>query len=176
MTSPEPRTPAAHVPALAALLASAGISNGERAALKRMALDGPAPLALHRLLMAHVDDAWQGERWLADWRAVVCALAIQRDGGYNPATPFGHALAEARFAESRLERLLSARGDTSASGDTLRALALRAARQVAAKGIACDWRTFAELLFTHDSEYRERINTRIARDFYRTLQSANREE
>lgn len=170
MTSPEPRTPAAHVPALAALLKSAGISNGERAALKRMALDGPAPLALHRLVLAHVDDAWQGERWLADWRAVVCALAIQRDGGFNPATPFGRALAEARFAESRLERLLAA------SGDTLRALALRAARQVAAKGIACDWRTFAELLFTRDSENRERINTRIAREFYRTLQSAIREE
>lgn len=170
MTSPEPRTPAAHVPTLAALLVSAGISNGERAALKRMALDGPAPLALHRLLLAHVDDAWQGEYWLADWRAVVCALTIQRDGGFNPATPFGQALAEARFAESRLERLLAA------GGDTLRALALRAARQVAAKGIACDWRTFAELLFTRDSEYRERINTRIARDFYRTLQSANREE
>lgn len=170
MTNLEPRTPAAQVPTLAALLVSAGISNGERAALKRMALDGPAPLALHRLLLAHVDDAWQGERWLADWRAVVCALAIQRDGGYNPATPFGQALAEARFAESRLERLLSA------SGDTLRALALRAARQVEAKGIACDWRTFADLLFTRDSDIRERINTRIARDFYRTLQSANREE
>jgi CRISPR system Cascade subunit CasB len=169
MIDPEARTPAAHVPALAALLASAGISNGERAAFKRMALDGPAPLALHRLLLVHVDDAWQGERWFADWRAIVCALAIQRDGGFNPATPFGQALAEARFAESRLERLLAA------SGDTLRALALRAARQVAAKGIACDWRTFAELL-TCDPEYRERINIRIARDFYRTLQSANREE
>lgn len=170
MTSSEPRTPAAHVPALAAMLASAGTSNRERAALKRMALDGPAPLALHRLLLAQVDDAWQGERWLADWRAVVCALAIQRDGGYTPATPFGQALAEARFAESRLERLLAA------GGDTLRALALRAARQVAAKSIACDWRTFAELLFTRDAEYRERINIRIARDFYRTQQSANREE
>jgi len=121
-------------------------------------------------LLAHVDDAWQGERWLANWRAVLCALAIQRDGGFNPATPFGQALAEARFAERRLERLLSA------SGDTLRALALRAARQVAAKGIACDWRTFADLLFTPDDEQRERINTRIARDFYRTQQSANREE
>jgi len=170
MTNPEVHTPAAHVPALAALLASAGISNGERAALKRMALDGPAPLALHRLLLTHVDDAWQGERWLADWRAVVCTLAIQRDGGFNPAIPFGQALAKARFAESRLERLLSA------SGDTLRALSLRAARQVAAKGIACDWRTFADLLFASNPESRERINIRIARDFYRTLQSANQEK
>jgi CRISPR system Cascade subunit CasB len=174
MTNPEARTPAAHVPALAALLASTGISNGERAALKRMALDGPAPLALHRLMLAQIDKSWQAEHWLADWRTVVCALAIQRDGGYAPVTPFGQALAEARFAESRLERLLAA------SDDTLRTLALRAARQVAAKGIACDWRTFADLMFARASDIRERINTRIAHDFYRTLdklkQSANREE
>lgn len=172
MINPEARTPTAHVPALAALLASAGISNGERAALKRMALDGPAPLALHRLLLAQVDDRWQAERWLADWRTLICALAIQRDGGYNPAIPFGTALAETRFAESRLERLLAA------SDDTLRALALRAARQLAAKGIACDWRQFADLLFAGTPDFRERINIRIARDYYRTLhqQSANREE
>ncbi len=168
MTNPETRTPAAHVPALAALLSSAGISNGERAALKRMALDGPAPLALHRLMLAQVDEPWQGERWLPNWRAVICALAIQRDGGYNPAIPFGQALAEARFSESRLERLLAA------SDDTLRTLALRAARQVAAKGIAFDWRNFAELVFTAPDK-REHINTHIARYFYRTLdkQSTN---
>lgn len=164
MTTPEARTPAAQVPGLAALLASAGISNGERAALKRMALDGPAPLALHRLLLAQIDDQWQAERWITDWRTLICALAIQRDGGYNPATPLGAALGEARFAESRLERLLAA------SDDTLRTLALRAARQVAAKGIACDWRQFADLLFAGTPEFRERINTRIARDYYRTLQ------
>lgn len=173
MTTPEARTPAAHVPALAALLASTGISNGERAALKRMALDGPAPLALHRLLLAQVDDPRQDEQ-LADWRTLICALAIQRDGGYNPAMHFGTALAEARFAESRLERLLAA------SDDTLRALALRAARQVAAKGIACDWRQFADLLFAGTPDRRERINTDIARDYYRTLQknqqSTTREE
>lgn len=137
--------------------------NGERAALKRMALDGAAPLALHRLLLRHVDEAWQGERWLPDWRLLVCALAIQRDGGFDPARPLGQALAEARYAESRLERLLSA------DGDTLRALALRAARQIAAKGIACDWRHLADLLFATSPEARERINTRIARDYYRNL-------
>lgn len=168
MTSHEPRFPAAHIPALAALLASAGISKGERAALKRMALDGPAPLALHRLMLAQVDEPWQGEQWLPDWRVVICALAIQRDGGYNPGTPLGKALAEARFSESRLERLLAA------SNNTLRMLALRAARQVAAKGIACDWRSLAELVFARDPDFRERINIRIARDFYRSLEKLNR--
>jgi len=165
MTNPEARAPAAHVPALARVLASDSFPNGERAALKRMALDGPAPLALHRFLLRHVDEAWQGETWLAEWRTLICALALQREGGFDPQRPIGQALAEARFAESRLERLLVAHDDT------LRALALRTARQLSAKGIACDWRQFAELLFARNSDVRERINTRIARDFYRHLKT-----
>lgn len=163
MTTPESRTPAGHVPSLARVLASEALSNGERAALKRMALEGPAPLALHRFMLRHVDESWQSERWLPDWRAVICALALQRDGGFDPQRPFGQALAEAGFSESRLERLLAA------SGDTLRALSLRAARQLAAKGGACDWRQFAELIFSRDTDARERVNTKIARDFYRQL-------
>lgn len=163
MTLPEPRGPSAQVPALARALASPHFPTGERAALKRMALDGPAPLALHRFLLRHLDESWQGEHWLPHWRALVCALAIQRDGGFDPARSWGQALAEARFAQSRLERLLAA------EGETLRTLALRAARQIAAKGIACDWRPLADLIFSHDPEARERTNTRIARDYYRNL-------
>ncbi len=163
MSTPEPRWPASQVPGLARALADPHFSNGERAALKRMALDGPAPLALHRFLLRQVDEAWQGERWLPGWRALICALAIQRDGGFDPVRPLGQALAEARYAESRLERLLAA------DGDTLRALALRAARQIAAKGIACDWRQLADLLFAATPDSRERSNTRIARDYYRNL-------
>ena len=68
----------------------------------------------------------------------------------------------------------------AATDDTLRALALRAARQIAAKGIGCDWRQFADLLFAGTPDFRERINSRIARDFYRALQksqqSTTREE
>jgi len=92
-------------------------------------------------------------------------LAIQRDGGFSPSNPFGQALAEAGFSEHRFERLLSA------NGETLRNLALRAARQLAAKGIETDWRQFAELLFSRNPETREVINRRIARDYYRTVQS-----
>jgi len=170
MTNPEQRTPAAHVPKLAALLSSAGISNGERAAFKRMALNGPTPLALHRLLLTHVDEDWQGEYWLSDWRTLICALAIQRGGehgGYQPDTSLGKALAQASFSEMRFERLLAT------SGDTLRALSLRAARQVATKSIACDWRMLASLLFARNPEHRERVNMTIARDFYHTLDAIN---
>jgi len=163
MNPSEPRGPSAQVPALARALADPHFSNGERAALKRMGLEGPAPLALHRFILRLVDEGWQGERWTPRWRALICALAIQRDGGFDPSRPWGQALAEARFAESRLERLLAAQGDTQLT------LALRAARQLAAKGIACDWRQLADLVFAPNPEARERINTCIARDYYRNL-------
>jgi len=163
MSPPDTRSPAAHVPRLARVLADPHFPNGERAALKRMSLDGTAPLALHRFILRHVDETWQNEQWTPRWRALVCALAIQRDGGFDPARPWGQALAEARFAESRLERLLAAQGNA------LLTLALRAARQLAARATACDWRQFAELVFCTDVQAREHINTRIARDYYRTL-------
>jgi len=164
MNTPEPRWPSAQVPALARALGDPRLANGERAALKRMGLEGPAPLALHRLILLRVDEDWQGEHWTPRWRALVCALAIQRDGGFDPSRPWGQALAEAHFAESRLERLLAAQGETQL------ALSLRAARQLAAKGIACDWRQLADLIFSSDPEMVERIKTRIARDYYRNLQ------
>ena len=159
------RHPAEHIPAIAHMLANPGFSNGERAALKRMGLDGTAPLALHRCIVRHVDEAWQDPRWTPRWRTVICALALQRDGGHSPERSLGSALVAARYAESRLERLLAAQGDT------LFALALRAARQLAAARLSCDWRQFADLIFATTPDGRERINTRIARDFYRNLPS-----
>ena len=170
MTDKDTRTPAAHVPALAAVLKAEHFPTGERAALKRMGLDGPAPLAFHRFMLRHVDSAWQAESWIPEWRTLICALAIQRDEGFDPSSPLGQTFAEARFSEHRLERLLAA------TGETLHSLALRAARQVAAKGIAADWRQLADLLFSHNTEIREAVNRRIARDYYRTIQSQNREE
>ena len=98
MSSPEPRWPSAQVPSLARTLADPHFSNGERAALKRMGLDGPAPLALHRFILSRVDESWQDERWTDRWRTLICALAIQRDGGFDPSRPWGQALAEAHGA------------------------------------------------------------------------------
>ncbi len=170
MTKTEFRSPGEHVPAIAGVLASEHFPTGERAALKRMALDGPAPLAFHRFLLRHIDERWHAADHEMDWRALVCALALQRDGGYDPKRPFGEALADARFSEARMERLLSA------SGETLRALTLRAARHLAARGGAADWRQVAELLFCRRDDFRETINRRIARSYYRTLQSLEEEE
>ena len=170
MTETKIRTPAEHVPSLAAVIKSEHFPAGDRAALKRMALDGTIPLALHRFMLRHVNEAWQEERWLPNWKALICSLALQRDGGFDPGMPFGKALARARFSEQRLERLLAAKGDI------LLRLALRAARQLAASGIAADWRHFAGLLFSQRSEMREAVNRRIARDYYREIQTQSPKE
>jgi CRISPR system Cascade subunit CasB len=144
------------IPKLISVLKAQRFPNGDRAALKRMALDGPAPMAFHRFV---VDQIEPGRQEQPEWRTIICALALQRDGGFDPRVPFGKALAEARFSEGRLERLLSARGGV------LDALALRAARHLSARGMPCDWRQFAELVFSPNDD----IRTRIARDFYRNV-------
>lgn len=159
----ETRTPAGHVPAMSAVLKAEHFPAGELAALKRMALDGPAPLAFHRFILRHVGLPWQAESWTPEWRTLICSLAIQRDGGFDPSRPLGESLAGAGFSEHRLERLLAS------SGETLHILSLRAARQLAAKGITADWRQMAELLFSRNAATRESVNRRIARDYYRAL-------
>jgi CRISPR system Cascade subunit CasB len=164
METPSAGNPLDHVPKIAAVLGAEHFPTAHRAKLKRMALDGPAPLAFHRFMLEHVDEAWHRDDWMDDWRTLVCALALQRDGGHDPGRPFGRALAQAGYSEARLERLLAA------DGDTRRTLALRAARQLAAKGLSANWRDFGNLLFSHDPEPRERANRRLARDFYRAQQ------
>lgn len=170
MSEDQPRTPSAHVPEMAAVLKSENFPSGERAALKRMGMDGEAPLAFHRFVLRHVDPPLQADSLMKVWRTLICSLAIQRDGGFDPARPLGQSLAETGYSEKRLERLLSA------SGETLYRLALRAARQIAAKGVSADWRQMADLLFSRDPGGRETVNRRIARDYYRTLQLQKREE
>ncbi len=155
--------PSSQIPKLASVLKADYFPKGDRAALKRMALDGPAPMAFHKFVVTYVTPAFQDD---PRWRPILCALAIQRDGGFNPALPFGVALADVRFSEHRLERLLAA------TDETLQALGLRAARQIAAKGVACDWRQFADLIFSGS----DAIRSRIARDFYKTLNKQSTKE
>lgn len=167
---PERQSPERRIAALAAFIASDGCSSGERAALKRMSLEGSTPLAFHKLWLQqidpHIDEYWKHDRWQPVWRTLVTALALQRGQFFDPKRPLGRTLHEARFAESRLERLLSA------EGDTLFRLALRAARQVAAKQLPADWRDLARLLFAH-SKVRQSANDRLARAYYRAQYQAD---
>ena len=167
---PERRFPAEQIPAIARELVADYFPTGDRAAMKRMALGGPAPLAFHRFVIRHIDSPWQSEQFLPHWRALLCALALQPGNGFDPRRPFGQALAEAGFAEARLERLLGARGET------LAALLLRAARMLAAKRIPADWRQAARLLFAANDEAAESARLIIARAFYRTASATEKED
>jgi CRISPR type I-E-associated protein CasB/Cse2 len=75
--------------------------------------------------------------------------------------PFGSALADCGYSELRLESLLTA------EGRVLSTLTLRATARLAAQRARCNWKDIAWLLFVQDDETRERVNRRIARDFYR---------
>lgn len=166
---PERQQPAQRVARLAGLVASEHYSSGDRAALKRMSLDGPTPLAFHKLWLQeiepHIDEYWKHDRWQSAWRALATALALQRGKFFDPERPLGRVLHDAGFAESRLERLLSS------EGDTLYRLALRAARQVAAKQLPADWRDLARLLLA-DGKARQFANDRLARAYYRAQYQA----
>ena len=162
MSSPaETRSPAQHIPTLAAALDREGFPKGDRAKLRRMGAAGPAPLAFHRFVIRHVDARWQGEHWIPAWRTLICALAIPARSAYDPRTPLGLALAKVRFSEGRFERLVAS------DGATFHTLLLRAARQLSAKGQRADWRIAAALLFAPNETARDAVNLRFARDYYR---------
>ena len=154
--------PADLAPRLAAVIHADGFPNGERARLKRMGLSGPTPLSYHRFLLRYVPPRWQGKITALAWRTLISALARQHQNPHNPSMPFGRALAECDYSELRLESLLAAEDQVLAT------LTLRATTRLAAERARCNWKDVAWLLFAMNDDTRERINRRIARDFYRT--------
>lgn len=159
--NPEMKHPADLVPRLAAVIYSEGFPNGERARLKRMGINGSTPLCYHRFLLRNVPEHWQGEDHALAWRTLITGLAQQHQNPHNPSVSFGNSLAECGYSELRLESLLAA------EGRVLAILALRATTRLASQRIRCNWKDIAWLLFAWNDETRERVNQRIARDFYR---------
>jgi CRISPR system Cascade subunit CasB len=148
---------------VAAAIDSDWLSTGDRAALRRMSLDEPPPLVFYRFALRYLPDGWDAnEESRRNWMTLVTGMALMSPNPHRPDMPFGKALAEEGYSEARLERLLSAEGDTQ------RALLLRAARFLAAKTAACNWVHPAQLLLTH--QFREECRRRIARDFYMNIE------
>ena len=146
---------------VAAVLASDGFPTAERAALRRMSPTQPPPLAFYRFALRHLPEGWDADRdALKDWIAIVGGIALMSPRAHRPDRGLGQALAEAGFAEARLERLLAAEGDAR------RLLLLRAVRFLAAKGIGCNWVDAARLLLIREPERREGLHRRIARDYF----------
>mgnify|MGYP006435629173 CR=1 FL=1 len=161
MTTTEATTPVQLTAAIAGALHQEHFPNAERAALKRMTPGGRAPLAYHRFLMRTVPEALQSPRYEPCWRTLIAGIALQPAHPHDANQSLGQALVHIDFSEDRLERLLAS------DGSVLHALVLRLTRRLAAHYQKANWNDLARLLFAYNEEARERINTRIARDFYR---------
>ena len=146
---------------VAGTIGSDQFATADRAALKRMNFDRAPPLAFYRFAFRHLPNGWTNSR--DDWQAILQGMALMAPQIHRPDYPFGRALVEHRYSETRLERLLAA------DGDTRQTLLLRTVRYLAAQKVGCDWRDIAVFLLTKDLGKRERNNMKIAADYYRNL-------
>jgi CRISPR system Cascade subunit CasB len=175
LTSPEARETVARI---AAELAAPGFPRGDLAALRRMEPDAPGrtPVLL-RLLARHASDSLEyGADELRRWALVLQGMALMAPEHHRTTLPVGRALfgpgREPLYAESRLARLLSARGRA------FRAQVPRLARQLKAKDQALDWRELANLILAEgrDEARAEQARETIARSYYRTEAAAQKTE
>lgn len=146
---------------LAGVIGATHYPTGDRAALRRWAPAQPVPLAFYRLWMRHAGEELPTEAQTDAWMALAWGMATMR--AHDPKRPLGQALAEARYSEGRLERLLGA-------PDAVRIeLFMGAVRFLAAKNDSFNWLDAATFLLASNAQARERIDRRIAQAFYRHL-------
>lgn len=157
--SPEPQSLARLIGRVAGIVSSESFPSGDRAALKRLTPDRPPSLAFYRFCVLHLPDNWQNN--VGAWQTLLAGLAIMGVQPHRPDRPVGQALAEHRYSEARLERLLMARDDV------LLTLTLRLVRFLAAKGESVNWLDLAKLLLTKDRDEQQTIRLKIASDYYR---------
>ncbi len=153
---------------------------GDLAELRRMDPDEPDAAAFWRLMAAH-DLLDRGSEAEAQWGLIIHGIALMTpaSGGngnfrtaHDGSLPVGRALylgsetqrGSAFYSESRLNRLLTARGTV------LRTLLNRMFRMLAANGVTFDWREMAQYVLSEgldDDTYFEQNRRRIAREYYR---------
>lgn len=162
---------------LAHELAGANFPRGDLAELRRMAPDAPDAAVVWRLLARH--ELLGSEKIESKWALILHGIALMTPTGSSDGRtahdfemPVGRALyrggdsppAVAYYSESRLNRLLTARGSI------LRSLLARLFRMLAAAGQPFDWREMASFILNegYDEEAAERARRRIAREYFRT--------
>lgn len=154
--------------ALAAHVTKAG--PGDRAALARMDPDALRPheiAALSRaLLVAGLQpETWRPETW-PRWALIAHGMAL---AGHDGAGRLGRQLAQAGVAESRVTKLLTARGEA------FRQLLPRVLRLMASKGVRPNWFELGELVLKEDSnthedtQRAEQLRMRIAGTYFSAL-------
>lgn len=148
---------------------------GERAALARMNPRAPMPhqlAALSRAVIAAglTPESWAREHWLG-WTLIAHGMAL---AGHDASAMLGEQLARAGVAESRVSRLLTARGE--AFVQTLP----RLLRLMASKGVAPNWNELGALVLREsgngpvDRQQVETLRLRIAGRYFSALARASR--
>lgn len=142
---------------------SVALNTGERAALARLDPDAPRPhqigaLARALVLAGFAPDEWQSETWRC-WALIANGMAL---AGSDSHDRLGRQLARAQVSESRVTRLLTARGDA------FRQQIPRVVRLMASRSVAPNWRELGALILAtdHDEERAETQRLRIAGQFF----------
>ena len=141
-------------------------STGDRAALARLKPEALRPNelgALSRALLAAglSPDTWDVQTW-PRWALIAQGIAL---AGHAPGR-LGDQLADAGVAESRVTKLLTARGDA------FQQLLPRVVRLMASKGVSPNWSELGSLVLkdaradTRDSPEADGIRLRIAGPYY----------
>lgn len=145
---------------IAGVIGADRFPNGERAALKRLGPNEAPGLAFFRFWPRYLAEDAPNDAQVLDWAVILSCIALMRHNAHQPGRHFGTVLAETRYSEARLERLLG-----TEDADVRRVLFSRAMRFLAANGEPIDWVEAAVWLLSAD-EKREAAARRIARDYY----------
>jgi CRISPR system Cascade subunit CasB len=171
---------------IAGQMARSDFRRGDLAELRRMDVDAPDPAAFWRL-MAENELLGRGAVLESKWALILHGIALMtptgnednaRRSAHDGHTPVGRALFLGNettrqtgfYSESRLNRLLTARGPM------LRTLLTRLFRMMASAGQSFDWYQMTGLILNdgHDEERADDVRRRIARDYYWAESRANR--
>jgi CRISPR system Cascade subunit CasB len=157
--------------ALARHIQHAGL--GERAALARLQAEALQPHEIAALSRALLAAGLQPESWHPDtwprWALIAQGMAL---AGHDGKGRLGRQMADAGVSESRVSKLLTARGDA------FRQLLPRVLRLLASKGIAPNWFELGELVLKEasadrtDQQQVEALRLRIAGPYFSALAHA----
>ncbi|MCL5669520.1 MAG: type I-E CRISPR-associated protein Cse2/CasB [Gammaproteobacteria bacterium] len=141
-----------------------GLDNGERAALARLDPDGelrPHQVAALSRALIYADlepDTWKAETWRR-WALIAHGIALAE---HDASLCLGLQLSKGDVSESRVTKLLTARGDA------FRQLLPRLLRLLASKGVKPNWHELGSLILNQerDEEKAEDIRLKIASRFF----------
>lgn len=139
---------------------------GARAALRRLQFEAPDAPAFWRIVVTDLDGAIpQNSPWREQqerrWAAILTGLAVVVGANlHQPKRRLGDALADAQLHETRLLKLLRARGDA------LLSLVRPLAHQLESKGISVDWADVAQLILSEGRGDEDRVRRDLARVYF----------